>query len=80
MPVNTKKVQDRRKVRYESLDELLADAQRFSGDNVRKLGNWSQGQIYEHIARSLDSSIGPTRAPWCKMRSPGRLLVPRLPV
>ncbi len=57
MPLNTKKVQGRRKVRYESLDELLADAQRLSKSKVRTLGNWSQGQIYEHVARSLDSSI-----------------------
>ncbi len=57
MQINTKKVQDRRKVRYESLDELLADAQRFSGGGIRTLGNWSQGQIFEHIARALESSI-----------------------
>lgn len=57
MPINTKKVQGRRTVRYESLDELLADAQRISGSEVRPLGNWSQGQIFEHLARSLDSSI-----------------------
>lgn len=57
MPINTKKVQGRRKIRYESLDELLADAQRLLGFEVRTLGNWSQGQIYEHLARSLDSSI-----------------------
>ena len=57
MPINTKKVQGRRTVRYETLDELLADAQRFSGSEVRTLGNWSQGQIYEHLARAMDSSI-----------------------
>lgn len=57
MPINTKKVQGRRKVRYESLDEFLADAQRLSETEVRTLGNWSQGQIYEHLSRSLDSSI-----------------------
>ncbi len=57
MPVNTKKVAGRREVRYASLDELLADAQRLSSTEVRELGNWSRGQIYEHLARSLDSSI-----------------------
>ena len=57
MQINTKKVQGRRKVRYESLDELLADAKRFSGPEVHRLGNWSPGQIYEHLARALDSSI-----------------------
>jgi len=57
MQINTKKVPGRREVRYESLDELLADAKRFSGNDIKTLGNWSQGQIFEHIARSMDSSI-----------------------
>ncbi len=57
MTVNTKKVAGRREIRYESLDELFADAERLSQTNVSTLGNWSQGQIYEHLARSLDSSI-----------------------
>jgi len=58
MSINTKKVQGRRPVRYESLDELLADAERLAAaGGVRALGNWSQGQIYEHLGRSLDASI-----------------------
>ena len=57
MPIITKKVQGRRQVRYASLDELLADAQRISENGFRKLGNWSPGQIYEHLARSMDASI-----------------------
>lgn len=57
MPINTKKVEGRRSVRYESLDELLADARRLSGSGVRTLGNWSPGQVYEHLARSFDGSI-----------------------
>ena len=57
MTVNTKQVQGRRTVRYTSLDEFLADARRLADTEVQTLGNWSQGQIYEHLARSLDSSI-----------------------
>ena len=57
MTINTKKVVGRRSVRYESLDDLLADAQRLASGNVRTLGNWSQGQICDHLATSLDSSI-----------------------
>ena len=55
--INTKKVEGRREVRYESLDDLLADAKRFAGSQVRRLGNWSPGQIYEHLARSMNASI-----------------------
>ncbi len=57
MTVNTKKVQGRRKVRYESMDDLLADARRISDSDVQTLGNWSPGQIYAHLAKSLDLSI-----------------------
>ncbi len=57
MPVNTKKVTGRRSVRYESLEDFYADAERMAGVDVQPLGNWSPGQIYEHMARSLDSSI-----------------------
>ncbi len=55
--INTKIVTGRRKVHYASLGELLADAQRCTSGNVRTLGNWSPGQIYEHLARSMDASI-----------------------
>ena len=57
MQIKTKKVQGRRTVRYESFDELFADARRFSGPEVRTLGNWSQGQIFKHIAQSMDTAI-----------------------
>lgn len=57
MPINTKRVSGRRKVRYASLEEFLADAERHAAPNVRFLGNWSAGQIYEHLARTLESSI-----------------------
>lgn len=57
MTVATKKVEGRRVVRYESLGDLLADAEKLAAVNVRTLGNWSFGQILKHLAMSLDSSI-----------------------
>ena len=60
-PLNTKRVEGRRAVRYQSLDELLADSERLAQCQVRTLGNWSQGQIYEHLARGLDVSIDGTK-------------------
>ena len=56
-PVNTKHVVGRRDVHYSSLDEMLEDARRVSSDKVRTLGNWTPGQIFAHLAQSLDSSI-----------------------
>jgi len=57
MTVVTKKVKDRRAVHYESYDDLLADAERLAAGEVRTLGNWSYGQILNHVAKSFDSSI-----------------------
>ena len=66
MTVNTKKVIDRREVHYESLQDLLADAERLAGSDVRTVGNWTLGQIFIHLAQSMDSSIDGTemKFPW----------------
>ena len=57
MVVDTKKVTGRREVHYETLDDLLADAERMAHSNAKTLGNWNAGQIFDHIAKSFDSSI-----------------------
>ena len=57
MSINTKRVQGRRSARYESLEALLEEARSLAASDVAPLGNWSIGQVYEHLARSLDSSI-----------------------
>ena len=57
MTVNTKTVTGRRKVHYENLNELLADAERLSEGEVTLIGNWSRGKIFGHISRSLNFSI-----------------------
>jgi len=57
MTVITKKVQGRRTVRYETIDDFLQDAEGLANGEVRQLGNWSLGQIFKHMAMSLDSSI-----------------------
>ena len=55
--VATKKVQGRRAVRYESLNDLLADAEQLAVQDIDTLGNWNLGQILKHISHALDSSI-----------------------
>jgi hypothetical protein len=66
MPVNTAKVDVRRKVDYKSFDEILADADRFSSGNAKTLGNWSPGQIFQHLANAFNGSIDgfPNAFPW----------------
>jgi hypothetical protein len=57
MSVKTKQVQGRRKVRYESLGDFLSDAERLSTMEIHTIGNWSFGQILNHMAIALNSSI-----------------------
>ena len=66
MTVNTKKVAGRRDVRYESFDDLLADAERLAGGSAQTVGNWTVGQILRHLALSIDSSVDGTdmKIPW----------------
>lgn len=37
--------------------ELLADAERHRESQPRMLGNWSEGQIYQHLALSIHAMI-----------------------
>lgn len=57
MAVDSGKVQGRRTVHYDSMDDLLEDAERLAKVKTRTLGNWSVGQIYKHLAASLGASI-----------------------
>jgi hypothetical protein len=56
----------RRRLHYDSLDEVVADAERAVAANSATSGNWSLGQIIEHLATAHDKMIdgfGFT-APW----------------
>lgn len=79
MSVNTAKVDGRRKLDYKSFDELLADADRFSSGDVKTLGNWSPGQIYQHLANVFNGSIDgfPRAFPWF-MRAMARIFKNKL--
>lgn len=69
MAINTKKVTDRREVRFESLAELRADVERLreaaAAGSVQPMGNWSLGQASQHLARFMVCSIdGFDKAPF----------------
>lgn len=57
MTVETKQVQGRRELRFNSLDDILADAESITSQPVRALGNWTPGQILKHLAMTMDSAI-----------------------
>ena len=47
----------RRQVRYNSFDEVLADAERAVEVKAETTGNWSLGKILEHLAIANEKSI-----------------------
>jgi hypothetical protein len=57
----------RRPLRFQTFDEVIADLDRLRSVGYRKAGNWSLGQICNHLAivfrGSLDGFPG-AKAPW----------------
>src|SRR5262245_16988412 len=56
----------RRAIRYVSLDEFQADAERLARGKFRTVGQWSYPQILDHLARSMTASLDGFgfKAPW----------------
>jgi len=56
--INTAQVEDRRKLRFNTIDELLADVDRIvAADNagaLRRTGNWTAGQTFGHLSAWVD--------------------------
>ncbi len=65
MPVETAKAAGRRTLKFNTLDDILADVERLNAGNVRVLGNWSKGQILKHLAILMNGCIDgiPFKAP-----------------
>src|SRR5438046_239606 len=56
--IDTAKVKDRRKLRFESVDDIAAEVERLARcKQVKTLGNWSRGQVVEHLAMTMNNSI-----------------------
>lgn len=69
MSVDTKSVAGRRKLRFDSLDDLLAEADRLASGEVTMLGNWSLAQVFAHLAAGINSTMdGSTFKPPALMR------------
>jgi len=75
---NTKSVKNRRKVKYATLGEILADAERLADGEIEAMGNWSAGQIFHHLGSTLKASVdgfGDARLP-AHIAVMGRLMRP----
>ena len=56
--IDTAKVTQRRQLHFDSLDDILADVERLAQcRHLRTLGNWSAGQVLQHLAIVMNKSI-----------------------
>jgi hypothetical protein len=56
--IDTAKIKDRRRLRFESIDDIAAEVERLAKcKDVRTLGNWSRGQVLQHLAMTMHNSI-----------------------
>jgi hypothetical protein len=69
-PVDTGKVAGRRKLRFESIDEMMAEVDRLvqaeKAGRLKRLGNWTVGQMLGHLAVWAEYSYTgpPIKAPF----------------
>ena len=55
--VDTRRVDGRRLLSFQSYDEMLAEAEHLAGVETRSLGNWSLGQALKHLALSMHLDV-----------------------
>jgi Protein of unknown function (DUF1569) len=56
--ITTSKVANRRKLSFQSLDEISAEVERLANAReIRTLGNWSAGQNFKHLAIVMHGAI-----------------------
>jgi len=58
MPVNAKTVQGRRDVSFQSMDDIVADAEKLAASSTtRTIGNWPIDKLIMHLSQTVDNSI-----------------------
>jgi hypothetical protein len=71
--VDTTKVAGRRTLHFDTLDQILDDLETLAKSReIRALGNWSPGQIFQHLANVMNGSIDGFKS---KLAAPLRLLL-----
>jgi hypothetical protein len=56
--IDTRKVTGRRELHFISLADIRADVEMLvASPKLNTLGNWSAGQVFHHLARTMTSSI-----------------------
>jgi hypothetical protein len=65
--IDTAKVTERRQLHFNGLDDILADVDHLANSReIKAFGNWSPGQIFQHLATVMNKSIDGfnTHLPW----------------
>jgi hypothetical protein len=52
--------QPRRAIHFESLSQIVTDAETITAQDHRTLGTWTSGQICEHLAKTIDVMVDAT--------------------
>ena len=79
MSVDTKRVTGRRKLHFATNEEMLDEVRSLAARPTRQLGNWTLGQICNHLAVAMNSAIdGPPFKPSWVIRLVGPLLKKRV--
>ena len=52
--IDTAQVRDRCERRFASLDEILVECHALAAQPTRQLGNWSLGQVCQHLGTSME--------------------------
>ncbi|WP_164102408.1 DUF1569 domain-containing protein [Candidatus Laterigemmans baculatus] len=64
--INCPSSRGRRQLAFQSLEDILGEGERLSQSRVQTVGNWSLGQILDHLATWMEFSIDgvPARIAW----------------
>ncbi|MCH8343128.1 MAG: DUF1569 domain-containing protein [Planctomycetes bacterium] len=55
--IDTKKVTDRRRLSFTSLEDIQADVEALDGSAIRTTGNWTAAQIVQHVTDVITLSV-----------------------
>ena len=66
MSVDTAKVAGRRTLKFTTLDDILTEVERLNQGKVRAIGNWSPGQVLQHLTVPMTWCLDGAKvtAPW----------------
>ena len=79
MAIDTTKVQNRRQLHFDKIEDIQTDVENLNRGKIKTLGNWSSGQILKHLSIVMNGSIdgAPTTFAW-PLRVLGRMLKKRV--